>query len=85
MLLRTVFYTVGVAIVLVLEKVIESRHAYDGLIGAMQQVLSHPDMNHVWAAAISVGVGMFLYNFYSVLSKQLGAEKLTELMFKRVR
>lgn len=80
--IRTLFYTFGVAVVLILEKAVEFRHAYSGMIGAMQNVLSNPDMNHVWAATISVGVGIFIYNLYSMLHKKLGAEKLKELMLK---
>lgn len=81
-LIRTLFYTLGVAIVLILEKAFETRHSYDGFAGAMQNVLSHPDMNHVWATTISVGIGVSIYNFYSMLHAKLGGEKLKEILLK---
>jgi hypothetical protein len=69
---RTVFYTVGVAVVLILEKGFENRHAHGGFIHAVQSLFRQADIYHVWANTLCVSGALFGYNALSVVRRHLG-------------
>jgi hypothetical protein len=70
--LRTVMYTSGVAIVLVLEKGFEGRHEYGGFVSAVRQLLQQEDVHHVWANIICLSGALLGYNVLSVVRRYLG-------------
>jgi hypothetical protein len=78
-LLRTLLYTLGVAVVLLLEKAFESRHEEGGFGAALGRVLQHRDIAHVWANTICVGSALLVFNALSVLRRHLGEGRLVAL------
>ena len=71
-ILRTVLYTLGVAVVLVLEKSIENRHAAGGFGPALQNLFQQTDIHHVWATTICLSGALLVYNALSVVRWHLG-------------
>jgi hypothetical protein len=70
--LRTVIYSLGVAVVLLLEKGFESRHEYGGFGPALQQLFQKADVHHVWANALCLSGALLGYNMLSVVQRHLG-------------
>jgi hypothetical protein len=71
-ILRTVMYTLGVAVVLALEKGFESRHEYGGFAPALRQLLQQADIYHVWTNTIAISGALLGYNALSVVRRHLG-------------
>jgi hypothetical protein len=71
-LLRTAMYTLGVMVVLLLEKGFEGRHEYGGFGASLQAVFQHADIYHVWVNLICVSGALLGYNLISVINRQLG-------------
>ncbi len=79
--LRTLFYTFGVLIVVMLEKAFEARHEVSGFGNAISHVLSHRDIYHVWATTLGASASIFFYNAFTVVKKLLGKNGLAKLFF----
>lgn len=69
--LRTAMYTLGVAIVLVLEKGFEGRHEYGGLGPALRHLFQQEDVHHVWANTLCLSGALLGYNALSVVRQHL--------------
>jgi hypothetical protein len=69
---RTVLYTAGVVVVLLLEKGFEGRHEYGGFIAALKSLFQGADIDHVWANAICISGALLGYNALSVIRRHLG-------------
>jgi hypothetical protein len=80
-ILRTLLYTAGVLIVVVLEKSFEKRHEEHGFGNAVSYILSHRDFYHVWATTIGASASIFVYNSFSVIQRMLGKNGLARLFF----
>ena len=80
--LRTVLYTLGVWIVIVLEKLFERRHDAGGIGDSMTYLINHRDIYHVWATTIGSCLAIFVYNAFSVVQRRLGRHGLSKLFFK---
>jgi hypothetical protein len=80
-ILRTLLYTFGVLIVMLLEKAFESRHENGGFSTALLNVFRNRDLYHVWAGVIVVGLSLFGYNAMSVMRLYLGKRQLEKLYF----
>jgi hypothetical protein len=80
--LRTIFYSAGVALVLLLEKAFEARHEDGGFGAALRTIFSHRDIYHVWANVISVGFALLLFNAAAKVQDSLGNGGLPRLFFK---
>ena len=78
-ILRTLLYTVGVAVVLLLERGFETRHEHSGFGGAVVWVFQHRDMHHVWADTITVGCALLGFNALSAVRRHLGEGQLHRL------
>jgi hypothetical protein len=76
-ILRTIMYTVGVAIVIILEKAFERRHEPGSYGDAIKYIFSHRDIYHVWATTIGVSSSIFIYLAFSILQRMLGKNALT--------
>jgi hypothetical protein len=79
--LRTLLYTIGVWIVIILEKLFERRHDAGGIGDSISYLFSHRDIYHVWATTIGSGVSIFVYNSFSVVQRLLGRHGLAKLFF----
>ena len=79
-LLRTVLYTMGVFVVMVLEKAFEGRHEYGGFGNALSEVFQHADGPHIWANTICVTVALLGYNILVVIRRHFGAGGLVSLL-----
>jgi hypothetical protein len=71
-MLRTLLYSFGVAVVLILEKGLESRNAFGGFVPAVLQLFQHEDVHHVWVNTICLSGALFGYNLLSVIQRHLG-------------
>jgi hypothetical protein len=77
--LRTVMYTLSVAIVLALEKGFEGRHEYGGFGLALRQLLQHEDVHHLWANILCLSGALLGYNVLSVVRRHLNNGGLIRL------
>jgi hypothetical protein len=71
--LRSALYTLGVAVVLVLEKGFESRHEHDGFVPALLYLFREADLPHVWANTLCISAALLGYNALSVVQRHLGS------------
>jgi hypothetical protein len=78
-LLRTVLYTMGVAVVLILEKSFEGRHEVGGFGPALRNLFRQADIHHVWATTICLSGALLVYNGLSVIRRHLGEGGLIRL------
>jgi hypothetical protein len=77
--LRTVLYSLGVVIVLVLEKGIEGWHEHGGFGAAVKAALGSTDIDHIAANTLCVSAALFGYNVMTVVRCHLGAGGLFKL------
>jgi hypothetical protein len=78
-LLRTALYSLGVFVVLVLEKAYEGRHEHGGFGPSLVSLFQRADAAHVWANAIALCGALLVYNCLDVVKRHLGAGELTRL------
>ena len=78
-LLRTVIYSLGVTVVLLLEKGFEGRHEYGGFGPALRNLFRRADMYHVWVTTICLSGALLGYNLLSVVGRHLGAGGLVRI------
>jgi hypothetical protein len=71
-LLRTVLYTCGVFVVLLIEKAFEARHEHGGFGPALTALLQHADLYHVVANTICVACALLVYNALTVVRDHVG-------------
>jgi hypothetical protein len=71
-LLRTVMYSLGVAVVLAMEKGFEGRHEYGGFTHALRHLFQQADMYHVWANTIALSGALLGFNALTVVREHLG-------------
>jgi hypothetical protein len=76
---RTLWYTLGVFIALLLEKAFEARHEYDGFSSALLHIFEHRDIHHVWGNTICVACALLVFNAASVVRQHLGEGQLSKL------
>lgn len=82
-LLRTFMYSLGVLVVLTLEKAFEARHEYGGFARALTRVYQHPEYPKVLFNTICMGVALLGFNILSVLQEHFGINGLRKLFFAR--
>jgi len=78
---RTLLYTLGVFVVLLIEKSFESRHEAGGFGSALVKVFQNRDVPRVWATTIGVGGTLLAFNVVSILRRHLGKRGLSRLFF----
>jgi len=79
--LRTLLYTLGVFVVLLLEKGFERRHEAGGFGPGIVKVFQNRDVYHVWAGTIAVGGALLVFNVATILREHLGRRGLRRLFF----
>ncbi len=76
---RTIIYTLGVVIVIILEKAFENRHKVSGFGDAISYVFSHRDIYHVWAQTIGVSLSLLAYNAFTIFQMRMGEKGVARL------
>jgi len=71
-ILRTLLYSAGVLVVVMLEKAFEARHEVKGFSNALTHVLDHRDVYHVWANTLGAAVSIFFVNGFAVMQRLRG-------------
>lgn len=77
--LRTALYTLGVALVLILEKGFEGRHAAGGFGPAVQHLFRQADIYHLWTNVICISGALLGYNAIAVVRRHLGHLELLRI------
>ena len=70
--LRTVLYSAGVFLVLVLEHGLRERHAAGGFGAAVVEGFRHARFPHVLATTLCLSGALFTYNLLAVVRRRLG-------------
>ena len=78
--LRTAMYSIGVAVVLLLEKGFEGRHEHGGFGSALQFLFQQADVYHVWANTLCLSGALLVYNAFSVVQRHLGKGALMRIL-----
>jgi len=81
-ILRTVLYSFGVLVVMLLEKSVETRHEAGGFVAALKGVLWHSEIHHVWVSAICSTCAILFYNAFRAVSTHLGKGGLARVFFE---
>lgn len=81
-LLRTFLYTLGVLVVMVLEKAFEARKEAGGFGDAIVQVFQHRDIYKVWASTLVVSISLFWFNVFTILRQYLKTNEMAKLFLK---
>jgi hypothetical protein len=79
--LRTLIYTFGVLIALLIEKAFEARHEAGGFGRALVSITQHREIHQVWATTICVGGSLLGFNAMSVVHRRFGGAELRRLFF----
>jgi hypothetical protein len=77
--LRTLLYSLGVAVVLLAEQGISERHEYGGVGAAIKAGLQGADMHHVYANTICLAGALLGFNVLALLRERLGRGELLRL------
>jgi len=80
-LLRTLLYSLGVLVVVILEKAFEARHEVEGFSNAIAYVLDRRDVYHVWANTLGATASIFFFNVFAVVQRLLGKNGTYKLFF----
>jgi hypothetical protein len=79
-ILRTILYTAGVFVVMILEKGLEGRHEYGGFAQSVVRQLKAAGGPHIWVNTICLSGALLGYNVISVIRQQLGEKGLRRLL-----
>lgn len=82
--LRTLLYSLGVVIVLLLEKSFDGRHEYGGFVASLNMVFKHVDIYHVWLNTITISGALLVYNMLAVIRMHLGEDGLLRLFLRPI-
>jgi len=69
---RTIFFSIGVFLMMIIETAFEARHNYNGFIDSLMHVFSHVNIYQVYVNSICVAGALFGFNFLSLLNRYLG-------------
>ena len=78
-LARTILYSFGVFVVLLLEKSFEGRHEAGGFGAALVGLFQDANMSHVWANTIAMSGALLGYNALAVVRQNLGERGLARM------
>jgi len=79
-LLRTLLYLFGVAVILILEQAIETSHEQGGFFNALKNLAKSENSYHILVTIICVFGALFFYNLGSVISERIGKARLWEIL-----
>jgi len=78
-LLRTVLYTFGVFVVLLIDKGIDGMHEHDGFGAALTAEWQQADTYHILLNVICLSAALLSYNMLSVVRKRMGKGALLQM------
>jgi hypothetical protein len=78
-ILRTAFYSLGVFIVVVLERGLEGRHEHGGFIPSLVAIFQGVDVYHVLVNVIVLSGALLVYSLVFVVRRHLGEGGLIRL------
>jgi hypothetical protein len=78
-LLRTILYSAGIALLLILEKGLEARHEYGGFLPAVKNLFETANGYQIWLNTICIFGALFFFNLGTVIKLHLGKDG-----FKRI-
>ncbi len=78
--LRTALYSLGVVVVLLLEKGFEGRHEYGGFVASVMALFKDVDLSHVWANSICLTGALLGYNILYIFSEYLGERGIRRVL-----
>jgi hypothetical protein len=79
LILRTVLYSFGVLVVLLIEKAFEGRHEHGGFGPSLGSVFQQAEIHHVWVNTICLSGALLGYNALAVVRRHLGPGGLLRL------
>ena len=79
-LLRTLLYSFGIFVLLLLEKGFEARHEYDGFFPAVKNILKSSDDYHIWIDTICVFCSLLFFNFGTIVKRYLGNNSFLKIL-----
>lgn len=79
-ILRTVLYSLGVLVILIIEKGLEGSSEYGGFISSVIQTFNHADIYHVWVNTIVVFGALLSFNFLTLVRTRLGKGGLFQML-----
>src|SRR5215475_2547091 len=78
-ILRTLLYSLGVFVALMLERGFEARHEHGGFGRSVVYVFQHRDLHRVWADTLGVGCSLLVFNALTIVQRHLGKGQLRRL------
>ena len=81
-ILRTALYSLGVAVVLMLEKAFEGRHEHGGFGPSLIAVIRGAHLHHVWVNTLCLSGALLGYNVLSVVRQHLGEGGLRRMFLE---
>jgi hypothetical protein len=79
---RTVFFSFGVFLMMIIETAFEGRHKYSGFIDSLLNVFSHVNIYQVYVNSICVAGALLVFNFLSLLNRYLGEGGIGKILIK---
>ena len=83
-LLRTLLYSLGVMVVLVIERGFEGRHEHGGFLAAVSAEAEAATVPHVLVNTICVSGALLVYNFVAVIRRHLGQGGISRVLCEPV-
>ena len=71
-LFRTFLYSVGIIIIIILEKAFEVRHEYGGFFKALPKVFNRTDVNQIYANSLTIICALLGFNLFTLFGKYFG-------------
>lgn len=81
---RTLLYLAGIFVILVFEKIFETRNEYGGLINAFKNLAGNVDGYHILVNIICVFGALFFFNTWTVIKKYLGEGGMRKIMLSPI-
>lgn len=81
-ILRTILYTIGVLLVMLIEKSFEGMHAHNGFFPSMLSVFATAEGYKDMANVICITGALLFYNVFSTLKRVFGAGSLMQAFLK---
>jgi hypothetical protein len=69
---RTLLYSIGVFVIMSLEKSFEARNEFGGVIEAYKNLSKQADIYHLWINIICVSGALLFFNIWTVMKKHYG-------------
>jgi len=79
-LFRTLLYSLGIILILILEKAFEARTEAGGFFAAIPYLFKQANANHIYVNSIAVIFSLLGFNFLTLIVKNLGKGGLKKIL-----